>query len=46
VIKSLGKVYLNVSGLSGVTILGDGSVALILDVTTLAATNENGWQKQ
>lgn len=31
VIKSLGRVYRDVPGVSGATILGDGSVALILD---------------
>ena len=31
VIKPLGKLYKNVQGISGATILGDGSVALILD---------------
>jgi len=35
VIKSLGKVYKNVRGISGATILGDGTVALILDVANL-----------
>ncbi|BEH10721.1 chemotaxis protein CheA [Geobacter sulfurreducens subsp. ethanolicus] len=35
VIKSLGKMYKDVKGLSGATILGDGSVALILDVPHL-----------
>jgi len=35
VIKSLGKVYQNVEGLSGATILGDGTVALILDISSL-----------
>jgi two-component system chemotaxis sensor kinase CheA len=35
VIKSLGKAYRNVHGISGATILGDGSVALILDVAQL-----------
>ncbi|NOZ62859.1 MAG: chemotaxis protein CheA [Calditrichaeota bacterium] len=35
VIKSLGKLYRNVDGLSGATILGDGSVALILDAGKL-----------
>lgn len=35
VIKSLGKMYKNVEGVSGATILGDGSVALILDVPHL-----------
>lgn len=32
VIKSLGSAYRNVEGVSGATILGNGSVALILDV--------------
>jgi len=32
VIKSLGKVYQNADGLSGATILGNGRVALILDI--------------
>jgi two-component system, chemotaxis family, sensor kinase CheA len=32
VIKNLGKVYRNVDGISGATILGDGTVALIVDV--------------
>ncbi len=32
VIKSLGKAFQNVQGVSGATILGDGSVALIIDV--------------
>jgi len=36
VIKSLGKVYRDVAGISGATILGDGSVALILDPPHLA----------
>ncbi len=35
VIKSLGSVYKNVDGLSGATILGDGTVALILDIQKL-----------
>ncbi len=35
VIKSLGKVYRDVSGVSGATILGDGAVALILDIPHL-----------
>lgn len=35
VIKSLGKMYKDVRGLSGATILGDGSVALILDIPQL-----------
>jgi two-component system chemotaxis sensor kinase CheA len=32
VIKSLGKIYQNVEGISGGTILGDGGIALIIDV--------------
>jgi two-component system, chemotaxis family, sensor kinase CheA len=35
VIKNLGRMYKGVDGLSGATILGDGSVALILDVPRL-----------
>ena len=35
VIKSLGKVYRDVHGISGATILGDGTVALILDIPQL-----------
>jgi len=36
VIKPLGKLYQNCLGISNSTILGDGSVALILDVYKLA----------
>jgi two-component system chemotaxis sensor kinase CheA len=35
VIKSMGRMYRDVMGLSGATILGDGSVALIVDVPAL-----------
>ncbi|MFP4397091.1 MAG: chemotaxis protein CheW [Desulfonatronovibrio sp.] len=35
VIKSLGQVYQNVRGVSGATVRGDGSMALILDVPDL-----------
>ena len=35
VIKSLGRIYKNAKGISGATILGDGSVALIVDVPQL-----------
>jgi two-component system chemotaxis sensor kinase CheA len=35
VIKNLGKVYRNVNAISGATILGDGKVALIMDVAKL-----------
>lgn len=36
VIKTLGRMYENVEGFSGATILGDGTVALILDVQALS----------
>lgn len=39
VIKSLGKYIGEVAGISGATILGDGSVALILDVASLVASS-------
>lgn len=35
VIKSLGRAYKNAEGVSGATILGNGTVALILDVPQL-----------
>ena len=35
VIKSLGRVYKDVEGISGATIKGDGSIALILDIPGL-----------
>ncbi len=35
VIKPLGNFYKNVKGISGATILGDGSVALIVDLTKI-----------
>lgn len=35
VIKSLGRVYRRVEGISGATLLGDGTVALILDASQL-----------
>ena len=37
VIKSLGKSYRDAEGLSGATIMGDGTVALILDVMHLVS---------
>ena len=46
VIKSLGKTYRNVSGVSGATILGDGSVALILDVAKLVHAAEEEQQAE
>jgi two-component system chemotaxis sensor kinase CheA len=38
VIKSLGKMFRTVKGLSGATILGDGTVALIVDLPALIPT--------
>ncbi len=35
VIKSLGQMYKHVQGISGATIMGDGNVALIIDVPSL-----------
>jgi two-component system chemotaxis sensor kinase CheA len=35
VIKALGRMYQNIEGLSGATILGDGAVALIVDLPTI-----------
>jgi two-component system chemotaxis sensor kinase CheA len=40
VIKALGRVYKNARGLSGATILGDGTLALIVDIPTLAYSAE------
>ena len=40
VIKTLGKMYKNIEGISGATILGDGTVALILDVVQLVHAAE------
>jgi len=40
VIKNLGKFYREVDGVSGATILGDGTVALILDVPKLVRIAE------
>ena len=42
VIKSLETNYRKVSGISGATILGDGTVALILDVPGLLKTFLDG----
>lgn len=38
VIKSLGRVYREIEGISGATIKGDGSMALILDIPRLVRT--------
>jgi two-component system chemotaxis sensor kinase CheA len=40
VIKSIGRMFREVNGVSGATILGDGSVALILDVLQLVNEEE------
>ncbi|MGO9378307.1 MAG: chemotaxis protein CheA [Dissulfurispiraceae bacterium] len=40
VIKSLGTFYKNVEGVSGATILGDGTVAMILDVSKITMLAE------
>ena len=42
VIKSLEVNYKRVNGLSGATILGDGTVAMILDVSGIIDTFQNG----
>ena len=46
VIKPLGRFYQDIKGVSGATILGDGSVALILDSGILAQTAETTEQAQ
>lgn len=40
VLKTLGRVYKDIEGISGATILGDGTLALILDVLKLAEKEE------
>ncbi len=40
VIKSLGAMYKDVQGISGATVLGDGTVALIIDIPKLVASAE------
>ena len=42
VIKPIGRMYKDVEGVSGATILGDGTVALILDVNRLAQVVQRG----
>ncbi len=41
VIKALGKIYKNIKGITGATILGDGTVSLILDIAQLVQSVEN-----
>ncbi|HOI16102.1 MAG TPA: chemotaxis protein CheA [Geobacteraceae bacterium] len=45
VIKSLGRAYRDIRGVSGATILGDGTVALILDVAALTVTEKEIYGK-
>ena len=45
VIKNLGRMYQDVDGVSGATILGDGRVALILDLPQLAGRAEEEEKK-
>jgi len=45
VIKPLGRMYHDVKGISGATILGDGTVALILDLTVLTEAAEIAEQR-
>ncbi|MFK5913919.1 MAG: chemotaxis protein CheA [Woeseiaceae bacterium] len=45
VIKSLETNFKSVEGISGATILGDGTVALILDVTGLISISKNNQRK-
>jgi two-component system chemotaxis sensor kinase CheA len=44
VIKSLEQHYKRVQGIAGATIMGDGSVALIVDVESLALTVNSNMQ--
>ncbi|MDT8441446.1 MAG: chemotaxis protein CheA [Desulfuromonadales bacterium] len=46
VIKNLGRMYRDISGISGATILGDGRVALILDLPQLAERAEQSEKKR
>jgi two-component system chemotaxis sensor kinase CheA len=43
VIKGLGRLYMDTKGVSGATILGDGTVALILDVNELLDNLATEW---
>jgi two-component system chemotaxis sensor kinase CheA len=45
VIKSLGSIYKNIDGISGATILGDGTIALILDMLKLIKNAKLGKTK-
>jgi two-component system chemotaxis sensor kinase CheA len=45
VIKPLGKFIGDVPGISGATIMGDGDVAIILDISSLINTVQSEWGK-
>lgn len=42
VIKSLESNFMKIGGIAGATILGDGTVSLILDITETVSSNKNG----
>lgn len=46
VLKNLGKAFKDVEGISGATILGDGNVALIIDILKMAELEETDNFKQ
>lgn len=46
VVKPLGQILKNISSFSGATILGDGTVALILDVIGIAQKTQIGHKKE
>ncbi|WP_042694477.1 chemotaxis protein CheA [Azospirillum sp. B506] len=46
VIKSMSKLHADVANFSGATILGDGSVALILDIGQIVAAGQNQEQRR
>lgn len=46
VIKPLGKVFQNLKGISGATILGSGEVAMIIDIPEMIKRVENSGQQQ
>lgn len=46
VIRPLGKIFSNLKGISGTTVLGSGEVALILDVPALVHLAKNGEQSR
>lgn len=46
VVKSLGTQFSSVRGVSGATILGDGSVVVILDLPALIRADMNIWQQK